>query len=263
MPKSDRICYIDTGDKPFYKFQYGREFPRFLASMAGLISGAGAFLMTIPFATSGGAAFLVVLIAGNGGALLFGMLVTSSLFFFYMRRIIETALFSVCLFNLYFIGLFLVTGYGSIGGVPDVGVAVVILGIIVGAAMIVLGTLVVSVLFARHGKVGIFTDGVKIGKRSFKYEDVIAISHGTGPVEKSIPREGMGKELIVLTPIEYEYVGKDFGIYHVYMYLVTADAVYVAQSLNRQSNMAQDALNAWVRHGAWNQDARDPPPPSS
>ena len=138
-----------------------------------------------------------------------------------------------------FTGVSSCLGYFELAGVQFV---------LIGIVLIVASLLLLFVFNARYGKIGLFTDGIKIGKRTFYYSDIIKQpSYGTGPIEKKIPEEDKDKQVTMLTPIEYEYQEKNFGIFHVYLIFVTKDTVYIAQSINKQSNLAQDSRNAWSR----------------
>ncbi|MHA1791242.1 MAG: hypothetical protein ACTSVI_01275 [Promethearchaeota archaeon] len=242
MVKSDRICHVDTGDKPFYKFQYGGLFYYFIGVSMGLVSGTGFFI-----------AFLILRFCGLNLSLVFfclfesagsfscGFFVSKMMFYVHAPRALKNGFFSFLFSTFTFLGaLFILFSFKN----DPFCYAFFLNGIFLTSCAII----VEIELFKRHGKIGLFTDGVKIGSLTIMYDDIEAIGFGSGSLERKIKELKTNKPVEILTPIEYEYVEKDFGIFHLYLIITTRDRVYVAQSINRQSNLVQDTRNAWMRY---------------
>jgi len=238
LPKSDKICRVNTRDRPFYKFEYGVSFIFFIETLAGIVTGTGAFVFAIVLPSNQIRFFPFWFAITFAVAYFFGHVLTKVMFFVYPKLSIMCGIACGGIAGMEFTGLLLSFGYFAINGIQF---------IITGIALVLVSWLILFLLNARYGKIGLYTDGIKIGNKVFFYPDIITSSYGTGPIEKKIPDKGKNKPVRILTPIEYEYIEKNFGIFHVYLIFVTNDAVYVAQSLNKQSNLAQDTKNAWSR----------------
>jgi hypothetical protein len=238
LPKSDKICRVNSRDRPFYKFEYGTSFILFLETLAGILIGAGAFVIALAVQSHQNYLFPAWLLITCIAAYVIGHFVTKVMFFVYIKMSIACGITCTGVAAASFTGLCFGFGLFNLASIYFT---------ITGSLMIAVLLVIVLFFQIRYGKIGLFTDGVKIGNQVFQYPDIIAISYGTGPIDKKIPEEGKDKPVRILTPIEYEYVEKNFGIFHVYLIFVTNDAVYVAQSINKQSNLAQDTRNAWSR----------------
>jgi hypothetical protein len=237
--KSDRICHVNTRDRPFYKFEFGKVYLLYVESLAGIMVALVAFfivMLALPTPWDAVAATLGILLAV---AFVLGYVVTRMLAFVQRDVSITCGLYCAAVSGGHFAGTALVWGWIQVGSADARWLGAVVMA----GAWVVL-----VVLHRKYGKIGLFTDGMRIGSKVFMYPDIVAVGHGTGSdIEAKIPAEGKGKPVKVLTPIEFEYIEANFGIFHVYLIVVTADAVYVAQSINKQSNLAQDARNAWSR----------------
>ncbi|MFX0101859.1 MAG: hypothetical protein ACFFCS_20005 [Candidatus Hodarchaeota archaeon] len=239
MPKSDRICHVGTSDRPFYKFQYGRAFLYYIASILGLISGiAGTFVvfsMNIIQEVNFSLSFLIILIS----CIIAGFIVTRLIFFVYRLDALKAGLFTSLVAACKYLGIAaLVYSFDSLVS----RLATMFLGF----SLVFFSWLVVVLLHRAHRRIGLFTDGIKLGNLILRYDEMEKVGFGTGPVEKSIPKEEKDKPVEILTPIEFDFEGKDFIIHHVYLIIVTAKKVLIAQSITRQSNLAQDVRNSWV-----------------
>lgn len=239
MPKSDRICHVETGDRPFYNFQHGIAFVYYLSTILGLVIGIGGYLALLgitrvqfmPFYLQ----FFIIIASGTIG----GFIVANILFFLYRAGALKAGLFTAFIAACEFTGISAMANFTVFTGIAP-------LLLVLGLPIAAIPWIALVVLYRAYGKIGVFTDGVKIGELVLRYDDIEKAGFGTGPVEKSIPEADREKPLDILTPIDLDYEGKDFIIHHVYLIVVTAEKVYVAQSLNRQSNLAQDVRNAWV-----------------
>ncbi len=237
--RSDRICHVNTRDRPFYKFEFGNAFILYVECLGGIISSLGVFFISMPFLPSPRDAVAAVLAIALVTAFVLGYALTKLLFFLHRPASIKAGIACMFVSGVHLTGLALLFRWIQIGGIDVQWM---------GVGPVAVAWVVLVLLYRRYDKIGLFTDGIKIGPRVFLYPDLVAIGHGTGTaIEEKIPVEGKGKPVTMLTPIEYEYTEGSFGIFHVYLILVTADAVYVAQSLNKQSNLAQDTRNAWSR----------------
>jgi len=207
-------------------------------TLAGILIGAGAFAIALVVPFNQFYLFPAWFVITITVSYIIGHIITKVMFFVYRKMSIMCGMACVGVAAPSFTGLCF--GFGSFGFTDF---QFTIIGIVMVIAMLIM----LFMLNSRYGKIGLFTDGLKIGYQCFKYPDIIMSSYGTGPIDKKIPVEGKDKPVRILTPIEYEYVEKNFGIFHVYLIFVTNDAVYVAQSINKQSNLAQDTKNAWSR----------------
>ncbi len=237
--KSDRICHVNTRDRPFYKFEFGNTYILYVESLGGIIASLVAFFIAILALPTPQDAVAVILAIVLAVAFMLGYVLTKLLFF--MHRVASAKAGSACMLvsGMHFIGLALVFQWIQI---EDIDIQWTGIGLVAVAWTILI------ILYRKYGKIGLFTDGMRIDLKVFMYPDIVAVGFGTGSdIEAKIPAEGNGKPVKLLTPLEFEYIEENFGIFHVYLIFVTADAVYVAQSINKQSNLAQDTRNAWSR----------------
>ncbi len=237
--KSDRICHVNTRDRPFYRFEFGSAFVHYVESLGGIFASLVASCIATLVLPKPKDEVIVILTIVLAIAFVLGYTLTRMLFFVKREVSIKASLHCTVIAGGQFIGIALLCGWIQIDGTdmrwPGFG--------IIAATWAILAT-----FYRKYGKIGLFTDGMKIGSKVFRYTDIVAVGHGTGSsLDGNIPAEGRGKPIKILTPLEFEYIEKDFGIFHVYLVIVTADAVYIAQSINKQSNMAQDTRNAWSR----------------
>lgn len=230
---------MNTKDRPFYKFEYGKSYIFYIETLAGITIGTSAFALAIVLPSNQLAFLFTWMVITCVVGYVIGHIITKVMFYVYRKMSIKCGMACMGVVELEFTGLSFCFGFFQLA---------VSQFIIVGIVMVFAAWFILFLFYVRYGKIGLFTDGVKIGKSVFKYPDIIISSYGTGPIEKKIPDEGKDKPVLVLTPIEYEFVEKNFGIFHVYLIFVTKDAVYVAQSINKQSNLAQDTKNAWSRY---------------
>ncbi|MEX2682934.1 MAG: hypothetical protein Q6373_015195 [Candidatus Sigynarchaeota archaeon] len=238
--KSDRICHVNTHDRPFYKFEFGNDFILFIQCLGGIITSIAAFGVPMILSPAPQDAVAVVITIQLAIAFVLGYLLTKMLFYVHGDTALKGALYCMFVSGVHSLGItFLLKWIKSENsGEQWLGMGIVI------AAWILL-----AMHYKRYGKIGLFTDGLKIGSRVFPYSDIIDVNYGTGSIiEDKIPPAGKGKPVFKLTPLQFEYIDKNFGIFHVYLIFVTADAVYIAQSINKQSNLAQDTRNAWSRY---------------
>ncbi|MBN2154319.1 MAG: hypothetical protein JW839_22885 [Candidatus Lokiarchaeota archaeon] len=237
--KSDRICHVDTRDRPFYKFEFGNAFILFIECLGGIIASLAAFCVVMLSLPTPRDAVSFVLAIDLAIAFVLGYALTKMLFYVHRVASLKGGLYCMLVSGMHSFGVALIFTWIP-NDVPG--------GQWLGMGFVIVAWILLAMHYKRHGKIGLFTDGLKIRSRVFRYHDIIEVSYGTGSmIEDKIPASGRGKPVIKLTPMEFEYVEKDFGIFHVYLILVTADAVYVAQSINKQSNLAQDTRNAWSR----------------
>jgi hypothetical protein len=237
--KSDRICHVNTRDRPFYKLEFGGAYIFYIENLMGIISAIGAFLITMLAVPTPRDAVTVALGILLGVAFLLGYAMTRLLAFMRRDTSIKRGLYCAAVSGCHFIGTTLAWGWIQVDSMHAWWL---------GVPLIAVAWCSLVYYYRKYGKIGLFTDGMRIGSMTFMYPDIIAVGHGTGAdIEAKIPPEGKGKPMKILTPIEFEYLEDNFGIFHVYLILVTADAVYVAQSINKQSNLAQDTRNAWSR----------------
>nr|MDO8116004.1 hypothetical protein [Candidatus Sigynarchaeota archaeon] len=93
----------------------------------------------------------------------------------------------------------------------------------------------------------LFTDGLIIENLEIWYKDVVTVAYATGKdVGSHVPQEGAGLEMAILTPLDFEYIERDFGIFHHYVLIVTKSHCYVAQSLSSRSDFPANVRNAWA-----------------
>jgi hypothetical protein len=211
----------------------------FLETIAGIAAGAIAATITATLSPFPWPTFLLVLLIDCGASFAAGYGVPGLVAYLHRGRTAAIALVVPAIAACTFLGLTSVIAWGT-GGDAWLGIAG---AIVVGA----IGAICLK-LFKSFGRIWLFTDGIRIGSWKFMYSDILAIGLGTGKkIEKNFPPEAAGKPVTLLTPLDFEYIAPDFGIFHVYLVIVTADSVFVVQSLYNQSNMAQDVKNAWSR----------------
>ena len=104
-----------------------------------------------------------------------------------------------------------------------------------------------GIIFLRKGgKIKLYTDGITIDGMVIPYDEVIFTDYATGEIEKNIPKAAKGKKFQLLTPIDYEYIEEDFGVFHHYCFIVTKTHAYVLQSLTGRSAFVANVRNAWA-----------------
>jgi hypothetical protein len=239
IARSDRICHVNTRDRPFYKFEFGSTFILYMESLGGIMSSLGAFFIAMLLLPTPRDAVAVILAIVLGVSFVLGYFMTKLLFFVQRSVSIKAGFACMSVSGVHFIGLGLLIRWIQVENVDVQWTGIVLVAV---------AWVILAALYRKYGKIGLFTDGMKIGSRVFPYPEIIAVGHGTGSaIDAKIPAEGKGKPVTMLTPIEFEYTEANFGIFHVYLIFVTKDAVYVAQSINKQSNLAQDTRNAWSR----------------
>jgi hypothetical protein len=237
--KSDRICHVNTRDRPFYKFEFGKAYLLYVESLGGIIAALMVFsieMLVLPTPWDAIAATLGILLVA---AFVLGYVVTRLLAFVQRDVSVKCGLYCAAVAGCHFVGTTLLWGWIHVGGIDIRWLGIVAIAV---------AWAVLAYFYRKYGKIGLFTDGMRIGSKVFMYADIVAVGHGTGSaIEAKIPEEGKGRPVTILTPLEFEYIEENFGIFHVYLIFVTKDAVYVAQSINKQSNLAQDTRNAWSR----------------
>jgi hypothetical protein len=93
----------------------------------------------------------------------------------------------------------------------------------------------------------LYTDGFTVGKMEFHYGLIQDVQYATGkPIESRIPETGGGTEMIILTPIDFEFIGDDYGIFHHYLMVVMETKVYVIQPLRNKDAFAANVRNAYA-----------------
>ena len=126
-------------------------------------------------------------------------------------------------------------------------------GVALGTWLLAVPVAILIITLARCKWITLYTDGLILGKTVLKYADFVYTEFATGkPYTDHVPEQAKGKPLILLTPIDYEYVERYFGVSHYYCFIITKDNAYVAQSLTGRSDFAANVRNAWACYD-WNQ----------
>ncbi len=234
-----KIRYMNTGDRPIYSYTFGNEIIYILC--ASLSVAIDFFSWVVSCALVAGNVLLVPLmfVVIVPTSFLVGFGVTKA-FFFVKRRI-----FFVAGFQALALGMLAASGFVSCFSCDfstrDVTSSAA------GLAMLGLVVVLVSWCFTHVNRICLFTDGVIIGKLVIPYKDVVTVAYATGKdVASRVPQEGKGLELIILTPLDFEYIERDFGIFHHYVIIVTKERCYVAQSLSSRSDFPANVRNAWA-----------------
>ncbi len=123
----------------------------------------------------------------------------------------------------------------------------------VGFGIMAIAWILITVFFARYGRIRLYTDGVIIGKLAIPYSDFVYTEFSTGkPFQDHLPEQGKGKPIEIITPIDYEYIEENFGVFHPYTFITTREKTYVVQSLTHRPEFVANVRNAWACYD-WDQ----------
>ncbi|NMC04603.1 MAG: hypothetical protein GYA24_05290, partial [Candidatus Lokiarchaeota archaeon] len=109
--KSDKICYVNTRDRPFYKFEFGGAYIFYIESLVGIISSIGAFFITMLALPTPWDAVYITLGILLLVAVLLGYAMTRLLAFMQRGTSIKRGLYCAAVAGCQFIGLTLAWGW--------------------------------------------------------------------------------------------------------------------------------------------------------
>ncbi|NMC07581.1 MAG: hypothetical protein GYA24_20375 [Candidatus Lokiarchaeota archaeon] len=226
--------------RPIYRYPYANSFVYLVCSVAATCTSIAAFLFTRGLAGGDVASFWIVEIVLGSAGIAGGYLVARHLFFVTANaRRVAAATWSL------------------VAATSFPGLCLLLMGaeareIELGTWLLAIPIAILVLDLARCRWISLYTDGVIIGKLVIKYADFVYTEFATGkPYTDHLPEQAKGKRIEVLTPIDYEYIERDFGVSHYYCFIITKDAVYVAQSLTGRSDFAANVRNAWSCYD-WN-----------
>ncbi|MEX2679983.1 MAG: hypothetical protein Q6373_000140 [Candidatus Sigynarchaeota archaeon] len=224
--------------RPIYRYPYGDDFVYLVCSLLAIGSSIGVYSALHDAIRTSTALFWILEVALLAGGLIAGFAIARYLFFVTPQVRKRSAMaWAVCA-GLHFPGLYL----GSIRGSSPVD----IYQLVGAAALCAIAYVIAGRAFYKTGWIRLYTDGVIIGKLVLRYADFVYTEFACGkPYQDRVPEQGKGKPIVVLTPIDYEYVERDFGVTHYYCFIITRDTTYVAQSLTKRSDFVANVRNAW------------------
>lgn len=122
---------------------------------------------------------------------------------------------------------------------------------ILGIIVCLMPVIFIIYLSEKLNKIKIYPNRCYIGKKEFFYENLKLIKIDSGEINLKEINDETGKDAEILTPITYEYEGKDFSIYYYYILIETEEKIYIAQSISYRNNMVQNLRNAFYESWRW------------
>nr|MDO8085414.1 hypothetical protein [Candidatus Sigynarchaeum springense] len=223
--------------RPIYRYPYNDDFVYCVSSIAAIGASTVVYFALYDAVRSLVAWFWILEAILVASGLVAGFSVARHLFFVTPQVRRRNAITWAACAGLHFPGLYL----GLSRGLPAIDIY-----LLAGAALCAIAYTTAGNALYKTGWIRLYTDGVIIGKLVLKYADFVYTEFACGrPYQDHVPEQGKGKPIVVLTPINYEYVEKNFGVTHYYCFIITRDTTYVAQSLTKRSDFVANVRNAW------------------
>jgi len=216
--------------RPIYRYPFGNAFVYLIGSLVGTGTGAAAGLITVQACQAAISCGVHAAAVPAAIALVIGHVIARYLFFVtQITRLRNAILASIAAF-LQATGIVLAPAMPFLG----IGIMVIAWGI-------------VAVFFAHYGRIRLYTDAVVIGKLVLPYSEFVYTEFSTGkPFQDHVPEQGKGKAIEIITPIDYEYIEENFGVFHPYTFIITREKTYVVQSLTHRPEFVANVRNAWA-----------------
>ena len=240
-----KVRYMDNDRwRPIYRYPYGNDIVYLVSSIAAIGTSIGMYLALYGAIQVSAGLFWILEAVLLAGGLIAGFVVARYLFFVtpQVRRTSATIWAACACFH--FFGLYMLSPRSGTAANMD---------LITGIALLAIAYADAGIALKKCGWIRLYTDGVVIGRLVIKYADFVYTEFATGkPYTDHVPEQAKGKPLVLLTPIDYEYIERYFGVSHYYCFIITKDKAYVAQSLTGRSDFAANVRNAWACYD-WNQ----------
>ncbi|GAB4326576.1 MAG: hypothetical protein Kow0069_33160 [Promethearchaeota archaeon] len=111
---------------------------------------------------------------------------------------------------------------------------------------------------AARGMIRIYPDRFVVGHRVFRYEHLEGVWWGVGEEDLKKARNKYSKPVLLLTPLSFESRGRDFTLYHYYVFVETRTVVVVVQPLFWRSSCAQNLRNGFLEDWRWDGSTEPP-----
>jgi hypothetical protein len=129
---------------------------------------------------------------------------------------------------------------------------------ILGVGLIGLDVMSMIYLRINSGTIKIFPNRVQIGKNTIYYKDIQEVKWNLHSIDNNLSEAQKKKEMKILTPIAFEFGGRDFTLFHYHVLIEMADKLYIAQPLFYRNSFVQNIKNGWVEDWRW--DGTSVPP---
>ncbi|MBD3187228.1 hypothetical protein GF325_10395 [Candidatus Bathyarchaeota archaeon] len=243
-----KVRYMDESWCAIYKYRYGRGHVPACSTGIGLFTGSGISILSLILVNPSNTAMpLILLVCSLPVVFISCHVILNFLFFIDLNEALKQDISCMFTCATQFSGIQLLMGFLDM----PIGLAMMAIGI----PLVALGWGFLSRHLARMGRIQLFTDGIIIGNLRVKYEQCIDVQYATRDIDGNLPVTARDKPMQVLTPIEYEYTGKDFGFFHHFAIIVLPRQVLIVQSSRKRGAFVQNLRNGYAcdtynrRHG--------------
>jgi hypothetical protein len=125
-----------------------------------------------------------------------------------------------------------------------------------GIILIVTVIIVYILLDRRMGRVNIFPNRIsitdpKIGQVDLYYSQMVKVKWMEGTLETNLTPDLQAKKMLIVTPLEYYFIGEDFKIHFFYVMIEMANEIYIIQPASYRNAFAQNSRNGWIETWRW------------